>query len=171
MVRIRITVTDSRMYPQRGACTNHHLGALMQTIRDFIRTPVTDLESAQSYIRTLVENGCEYQLGDDPHEMQIFSKAEAAFVARRIRACYRQQWPEYYGCPIGYMIQATERWKLAKLTHAQKLELLDTIEWQAGDPHRRREVIAILEWNDSNGDFVECTDAELQEILADLQQE
>lgn len=141
----------------------------MQTTRDFIRKPVTDLESAEDYIRALVENGCEYHLEDNPRDIAVFSFTEAGFVARRIRACYRQAWPAHYGCPIGYMRQAIERWKLAKLTHAQKLHILDTIKWK-DDTQRRREVIAILEWNDSNGDFVECTDAELKEILADAQQ-
>jgi hypothetical protein len=139
-------------------------------VRDFIRMPVTDLESAENYIRQLVEHDCVYQLGDDPHDVKLFSFAEAVLVSHRIGACYRQEWPEHYECPIGYMMQAIERWNLTKLTQTQKLDRLNTIKW-IDDPGHRRIIIAILEWHDKDGDFAECSDAELQDILADVQKD
>lgn len=143
-----------------------------QTVRDFIRLPVTDQESAETYIRMLVQHDCIYHLEDNPvtEEFPCFSRAEARLVARRMRTIYALPQPWLgYDCPMGYLMQATERWNLTKLSHAQKLLRLRTIKWIDDDTDQRRKVIAILEWEDRDGDFVDCSDAELKALLADVQ--
>lgn len=147
-------------------------------VRAFLQLPVTDQESAETYIRMLVQHDCVYHLEDNPGDIvnirtweRLFTADEAVVVALRIRQIYALPQPWLgYDCPIGYMLQQEERWKLTKLSHIQKLRILRTIEWIEGDPQRRREVIAILEWNDAGGDFIDCTDDELTAILTNVQQ-
>lgn len=143
-------------------------------MREFLKAPVTDLESAKAYITALVRNGLDYHLDDDPGDLtdamheRVFGAAEVPFVRRRVARLYAMPWPREISCPIGYMTLAMERYRLVSMTNDEVCAEFNQIDVSKAS---REELVALLEWNDHNGDYEECTITELIEIMIDQRKE
>jgi hypothetical protein len=82
-------------------------------IRQHLNAPITDKESAKSWIRSLVLHDMAFHLEDDPAEIisgatseMLFTAAERTIVRDRVAKLYGMKWTKREGgCPIGYMMK------------------------------------------------------------------
>lgn len=75
-----------------------------------LKTPLTTIEEAQAFIKSLVAEGKDFHLEDDPDEIingktgcMLFTEEEADLVRQRVDELYAFDWG-ICDCPIGYML-------------------------------------------------------------------
>ena len=83
-----------------------------QAVRFSFATPITNIEAAAAFIRSLVATDLMFHFEDQPAEIidsttgeYLFSAAEAVLLRKRVAELYSFDWSVYNTeCPIGYYL-------------------------------------------------------------------
>lgn len=127
-----------------------------QTVRPFLRKRITSRLGAQRWIEALIDNHLDFHLEDSPETIinistgeRTFTDAEVRIVRNRVAKLYTFDWGPHE-CPIGYMI-FMDMWR--------QFEALDI------DKANRAQLIDLLRWNDSGGDYDDLDLRTLRHIM------
>lgn len=81
----------------------------MSTLR---LAPITSLEGAKAFIRSLSDNGLLFHFDDGAQDCLartgLVSAEQAAQIDDRVHECYDFDWGSFYECPIGFCLEVDD---------------------------------------------------------------
>jgi hypothetical protein len=123
-----------------------------RTLPEALRAPITDLASAQGWIKALQAADLSFHFEDSPETIinlrsedadpRIFADADCPLIRERVASLYAQDWG-LYDCPIGYLLAVEceagtlDYWTVGEHHEYSNGQIAEVVKVGQGEDRRR----------------------------------